>query len=149
MAEADRPAALPLAALERISALAAAEPGREVCGLLLVGAGGAFEVWPCRNVSPEPERAFEMDPGDLLRAFERADAARLSVAASWHSHPRGGGLSPRDVAGALEDGLPLLPGAEVLVVVPGPQGRPRVFRHRAVGAGLSQGELVLGDPSPG
>jgi proteasome lid subunit RPN8/RPN11 len=136
---------LPAAALERIAALAAAEPGREVCGLLLLGAEGRFEVWPCRNASPRPEREFELHPVDLLRALERADAARLEVAAAYHSHPHGRAtLSPRDLSGALEGGLPLLPGAAVLVAAPGPDGAPRVVRHRLEAGAFSDGEVIFG-----
>jgi proteasome lid subunit RPN8/RPN11 len=137
---------LPAAALARIAALSAAEPGREVCGLLLLGAGGAAEIWPCRNASPEPDRSFDLDPRDLLRALERADEASLEVAAVYHSHPRGGtALSGRDRAGALEGGLPLVPGAAFLVVAPRQDGPARIVRYRWTGRGFSEGEFVYGE----
>ena len=141
---------LPRSALARIAALSEAEPGREVCGLLLLGAGGACEVWPCRNVSPAPARAFDLDPGDLLEALERADEANLAVAAVYHSHPGGGpGLSRRDRGGALAGDLPLVPGAALLVVARREGGPPRILRFRWTGQGYSEGEIVFGDgPGP-
>lgn len=139
---------LPLLALERIAALAQAEPGREACGLLLVGAGATCEVWPCRNASPRPDRAFELDPGDFLRALERADQAGLSIAAVYHSHPRGGtALSARDRAGALAGGGPVLPGADLLVAAGGDGRPPRIARYRWAGGRYSECEIVFGDGS--
>jgi len=139
---------LPRSALASIAALSEADPGREVCGLLLLGAGGACEVWPCRNASRDPARAFDLDPGDLLQALERADEANLSVAAVYHSHPRGGAaLSRRDRAGALAGDLPLVPGAALLVVARSEGGPPRIHRYLWTGLGYSQGELVFGDGS--
>jgi proteasome lid subunit RPN8/RPN11 len=64
---------------------------RECCGFLIgePGEGGAVhQVVPGTNLAPE-ERAdrFEMDPLDILRAEERAEAAGLAVIGYYHSHP--------------------------------------------------------------
>jgi proteasome lid subunit RPN8/RPN11 len=141
---------LPRAALARIAALAEREPGLEACGLVLLGPLGDCEVWPCRNASPDPARAFDLDPRDLLRALERADEASLAVAAVYHSHPGGGAaLSRSDRAGALAGGLPSVPGAALLVVARREGGPPRILRYRWTGDGYSEGELVFGDgPGP-
>lgn len=48
-----------------------------------------------RNLSPEPERAFELDPGDLVAADAAARARGLEVVGVWHSHP---GSPPRPSA---------------------------------------------------
>lgn len=40
-----------------------------------------------RNLSPEPDHAFELDPGDLVAADGAARARGLEVVGVWHSHP--------------------------------------------------------------
>lgn len=55
---------------------------REGCGLIVQGrAGPCFVATP--NIAAEPLRAFEIDPGEILRAEERAGPLLAVV----HSHP--------------------------------------------------------------
>lgn len=118
----------------RLIALAEADPAREVCGLVVAG-GGPPEPWPLPNRSASPARAFLIAPADLLTALRRLDAEGLELLAVYHSHPHGGGdLSPRDLAEALVDGLPLLAGvAQVVVALE--QGRGALVRAHRWGQG--------------
>jgi proteasome lid subunit RPN8/RPN11 len=116
------------ALLARLRALAEADPARERCGLV-VRRGGGLEVIPVENVAdrlhaadpvahPRTARdAYEMDPLALLRLQKELRATGGEIVAAWHSHVGGGAaFSARDREGALADGVPLLPGAEQLVV---------------------------------
>jgi proteasome lid subunit RPN8/RPN11 len=126
--------------LARLVGLAEASPGEEVCGLL-VRAGGVVDCWPVRNVAPEPARAFELSPLELLAALRRLDLEGAELVAVYHSHLAGGaGLSPRDLAGALVDGAPVLPGAAQLVLGLA-RGRVSEVRvHRWTGSGFTSSE---------
>ena len=123
--------------LPALAALAEAEPGQEVCGFVLEAPGGAIALRPARNVAPDPRRRFEVDARDLLAVHRLARGGGPAVVAVYHSHPVGGaGLSAADRAALLlEDGAPLLPGVD-LVVVGLRQGRAdevRVHRYEAPG----------------
>ena len=91
----------------QLACWAAREYPREACGLLIgsARADGAVcvrEVSEARNL--ERERAgerYDLDPGDQLRAEERARALGLDVVGVWHSHPdRAARPSPADRRGA-------------------------------------------------
>lgn len=109
-------------ALERIAALAEGAPDEEVCGLV-VRRGTDLEVWPARNAAADPREAFEIAMPELLAALSRIDAEGLALVALYHSHPRGGpALSARDLDALAPGGVPLHPGA-VLVVAALERGR--------------------------
>ncbi len=128
--------------IARLVALAEASPAEEVCGLLVSGTGGEVEPWPFTNVSATPASAFEFEPRELLGALRRLDEAGGRLVAVYHSHLAGGaGLSPRDVAGALVDGAPVLPGAaQVVVALEGGRAR-RIRAHRWTGQGFEPSDL--------
>ena len=94
----------PAAHAEMIAAARAAHP-REACGLLL-GRDGVVEAATAeRNVHPEPERHFEIDPLALIAAHKAARTGGAQVAGYWHSHPNGRpGPSSTDRAHATGDG---------------------------------------------
>lgn len=122
--------------LARLVGLAEGSPGEEVCGLL-VRAGGVVDCWPVRNVAAAPTTAFELAPLELLAALRRLDLEGAELVAVYHSHLAGGAeLSPRDLAGALVDGAPVLPGAAQLVL--GLEGGrvTQVRVHRWTGSGF-------------
>jgi desampylase len=82
-------------------ALAAAEPGREVCGLLFGTEDRIEAIQPCVNVSASPADSFEIDPAALIAAHKVQRAGGRKVIGCYHSHPNGRGEpSERDVAGA-------------------------------------------------
>lgn len=114
--------------LARIAGLCEAEPEREVCGFV-VGRAGRLEVIPVENVAdryhaldpvrfPRTSReGYLMDPKAQLRVHEDLHATGGELVAVWHSHVDVGAyFSAKDRADALVDGVPLLPGAEYLVV---------------------------------
>lgn len=82
-------------------ALAAAEPTREVCGLLFGTAERIEGIEPCINVSMQSETSFEIDPSALIAAHKRERAGGVKIIGCYHSHPNGvGALSPHDLAQA-------------------------------------------------
>ena len=61
----------------------------EACGLLL-GRGHRIErVIPARNVHPDPETHFEIDPQALIDAIRAARGGGPEVLGYYHSHPSG------------------------------------------------------------
>lgn len=93
------------AALAAIEAAAAADPAREVCGLLL-GHGDRIErAQPCANVAASPADRFQIDPAALIAAHRAARAGGPAIVGHYHSHPRGSNRpSARDAAQAAADG---------------------------------------------
>jgi proteasome lid subunit RPN8/RPN11 len=100
--------------LNRVLAHAAAEPAREVCGLLFGEAARIVTAEPAANVSPRADDSFEVDPRALFAALraERAGGSRLI--GHYHSHPNGRPEpSPRDAAAAEPGRLWLIVGGGV------------------------------------
>jgi desampylase len=75
--------------VERIVELAAAEPMREVCGLLLGGDDRIDAIVPAANVAVDPARAFEVDPAIQFSAIRVARAGGPAAVGCYHSHPSG------------------------------------------------------------
>jgi proteasome lid subunit RPN8/RPN11 len=122
--------------------LAEGSPGAEVCGLLVRGGDGRVRPWPVANVSATPTTAFELEPAGLLRALRHLDGSGEELVAVYHSHLAGGpGLSARDLAGALIDGVPVLPGAALLVISLEDGRASGVRAHRWSGARFEPAEL--------
>jgi proteasome lid subunit RPN8/RPN11 len=98
-------------------------------------------------VAQEPTRRFEVDPRALLDVQRRARSGGPALAAVYHSHPSGGAaLSAADRASLLlDDGAPVLPGVDLLVVGLG-EGRAeevRLHRWSAPGAFSEVARAVL------
>lgn len=49
---------------------------QERCGLILSGG----ETLESKNIHPEPEKGFEIDPEDILKHIDE-------LAGTWHTHP--------------------------------------------------------------
>ncbi|WP_293883100.1 M67 family metallopeptidase [Sphingomonas sp.] len=92
------------AARQAMLALAAADPTREVCGLLF-GTDGVIEsVEATRNVAANPCLNFEIDPVALIAALRAERAGGPPVVGYFHSHPNGlSRPSPTDIALAAPD----------------------------------------------
>jgi proteasome lid subunit RPN8/RPN11 len=112
----------------RLVALCEADPGREVCGLLL-RRDGSLHVVPVANAAdryhaadpahfPRTSRdSYLMDPKEQLRVHRELEAWGGEIAAVWHSHVEVGAyFSAKDRADAVVDGVPTVPGAEYLVL---------------------------------
>jgi proteasome lid subunit RPN8/RPN11 len=115
----------------RLVALAEAQPGQEVCGLVVSSGEGRPDVWPLPNRAERPARSYEIAPRDLLQALRRLDSEERVLLAVFHSHLAGGpGLSISDIEGAVVGGEPLLPGvAHVVIELAGGRAM-RVRAHR-------------------
>jgi len=91
--------------LARLLSDAQNSPNAEICGLLLGSKGLIEEARPCRNVAPDPARAFEIDPVQLFAAHRQARDGGAQVIGHYHSHPSGAAVpSARDAAQAMGDG---------------------------------------------
>lgn len=91
--------------LARLLSDAQNSPDAEICGLLLGSEGLIEEARPCRNVAPDPARAFEIDPVQLFAAHRQARDGGAQVIGHYHSHPSGAAVpSARDAAQAMGDG---------------------------------------------
>lgn len=81
--------AISRAALAELLARAVAEPGREICGLLLGELTSIGEIRPCANVSEAPETSFEIDPVALIASHREARKGGGKPVGCYHSHPNG------------------------------------------------------------
>jgi proteasome lid subunit RPN8/RPN11 len=101
----------------RLSFLAEGDPRNEVCGFVVEGASGKLEVVPVRNVAREGGQAFEADPAAHLALARRLRREGGRIAAVFHSHLDGPArLSAADLAGAVVENGPALPGADQIVI---------------------------------
>ena len=73
---------------------------REACGLLLGRAGRVIEARECRNVHPQSERHFEIDPQALIDAHREEREGGPQILGYFHSHPSGE-PSPSDTDRAM------------------------------------------------
>lgn len=82
---------------QALRAEAAAQPEREVCGLIGARAGRAVSHYPIRNGAADPRRRYAMEPAAQIAAFKLMRARGETLAAIYHSHPDGVPIpSPRD-----------------------------------------------------
>ncbi len=87
--------------VEQIVALAAAEPRREICGLLLGTDDWIEEIVPAANVAADPTCRFEVDPAVQFEAIRTARARGRAVIGCYHSHPSGKATPSRIDAGTI------------------------------------------------
>jgi proteasome lid subunit RPN8/RPN11 len=138
----------------RLAALCEADPGREMCGLV-VRREGALQVVPVANVADryhavDPARfprtsrdSYLMDPKEQLRVHRELEAWGGEIVAVWHSHVEVGAyFSEKDRADALMDGVQAVPGAEYLVL--GVRGGrvTEVKRYRLDGGAFVESDLA-------
>lgn len=91
--------------VDAMLAHAAAEYPREACGLLLGTPGHVAVAERTRNIAPDPERGFEIDPAALLGAQRAARAGGPALIGWYHAHPNGlAEPSATDAARAREEG---------------------------------------------
>ena len=93
----------------KLLALAAAEPTREICGLLFGTAERIEGIESCTNVAARTEISFEIDPLALIAAHKRERAGGAKIIGCYHSHPNGvANPSERDSASAVAGALWLI-----------------------------------------
>ncbi|GJM25152.1 MAG: hypothetical protein DHS20C16_15670 [Phycisphaerae bacterium] len=108
--------------LEEIVERSTRDSPRETCGLLLGRRDGQVILVrasvPARNVSPEPNGRYEIDPHIVLRQLAsdvhaEADCMKPRLIGFYHSHPRGSvEPSDQDHAEAWPDMLNLIVGSQ-------------------------------------
>lgn len=82
---------------QALCAEAAAQPEREVCGLIGARAGRAVSHYPIPNGAADPRQRYAMDPTAQIAAFKAMRARGETLAAIYHSHPDVAPIpSPRD-----------------------------------------------------
>jgi proteasome lid subunit RPN8/RPN11 len=97
--------------LDAILAAAAADPHREVCGLLFGSRERIVAAAAAANVAAAPHDSFEIDPGALFAALRAERAGGPRMIGHYHSHPTGRPEpSPRDAAAAEPGRLWLIVG---------------------------------------
>ena len=97
---------LPHGLRERIIADAQRTPTIEICGLLAGRNTRCTAAYPVRNVSPDAEIAFYMDPQGQIDAMGAIQASGEEMLGIYHSHPRTEARpSARDLAGAAYPGV--------------------------------------------
>jgi proteasome lid subunit RPN8/RPN11 len=109
---------------DRLLVEAAADPAREICGLLFGTDERIEAAEPAANVAADPARWFEVDPVALFAAIRAERAGGPRLLGHYHSHPSGVAMpSARDAAAAFDAGRfwLILGGGEALVwrAVPG------------------------------
>ncbi len=120
--------------VDAILAEAAADPGREICGLLLGAADRIVAARPCANVADDPTRRFEIDPVALFAAHKAARGGGAAVIGCYHSHPTGIAVpSVCDAGNAMGD-------AAVWLIVA--DGAVRAWRTVKAGAFVEMGLIV-------
>jgi desampylase len=92
---------------DEILAYAAAEPKREVCGLMFGSVTCVEMVQPCANVSPCPTDSFEIDPAALIAAHKRARRGGPPLIGCYHSHPNGSAEPSARDAESADVNLPI------------------------------------------
>jgi proteasome lid subunit RPN8/RPN11 len=129
---------------------AAAEPDREVCGLVWASEGlRAQTVRPLPNVHPEPSKYYRTAPKDVRDAYRAMDEDLGEPLAWYHSHP-GGKPDPseEDMLGAMAVGMHYLivyPEREVLTSENSPRKLSLVRWNVSAWECISTGVLVQAD----
>ena len=77
------------AVIETLLAEAQAAAPNECCGLLFGEGQGIAAAAPTRNLHPEPESHFEIDPKALIDAHRGARSGGATLIGYYHSHPNG------------------------------------------------------------
>jgi len=72
----------------------------EICGVIVNG-GNKAKYFKCKNIAPNPEDEFVIDPMDYIRASQQGD-----IIAIVHSHPDNTRISNADREGCNKSGIP-------------------------------------------
>ncbi len=66
----------------------------ECCGLIGGNENEANTIYPTRNISPQPEKAYEAAPEDLFAAQKCMRERAEELIAIYHSHPNASDAAP-------------------------------------------------------
>lgn len=73
--------------VQKLFAHAQMEPDAEVCGLIGAQDGNAMSHYPVKNLSPQPNRLFQMDEQAQIAAMKGMRERGEELFAIYHSHP--------------------------------------------------------------
>ena len=91
--------------LQQLHAWAQSALPLECCGILLGEGNEISDILHADNVSPAPERNFEIDAAVLISAEKAARGGEIHIVGYFHSHPNGVcEPSPEDARLAYRDG---------------------------------------------
>ncbi|WP_430414378.1 Mov34/MPN/PAD-1 family protein [Parasphingorhabdus sp.] len=91
--------------LDALQQLAADAAPQEICGILLGVENRVTGHIPTSNISPSPERHFEIDPAQLIQAERTMREGGAAILGYYHSHPLGNVRpSSTDAESAAADG---------------------------------------------
>lgn len=98
-----------MSVLNAVRDAALAAMPHECCGLLLstVPGGAVDSLVEARNVAPDPERRFEVDPATLLAAHRAWRAGGPAIVGCYHSHPSGPAIPSATDATMADPAIPL------------------------------------------
>lgn len=78
---------LPRPIVNHILTLAQSKTEQEVCGLISLDANQQMKLYPVTNISDQPDRLFEMDPAETIKAMKAIREQGAELFAIFHSHP--------------------------------------------------------------
>ncbi len=134
---------LPSHLIEQMLAQAHASPHAEICGLMAARNGHPSRCIAVRNVAPQPQRLFSMDPHQQIDAMRSMREQGEQLYGIYHSHPQGPGEpSATDIEQAA------YPEALYLIVALNGARRPQLRAYR-INNGKTQPVQVLTEPAEG
>jgi proteasome lid subunit RPN8/RPN11 len=132
---------LPPALYSRLIEEARAAPKFEVCGLLGGHGETCTALYPVKNVAPDPNCAFYMDPQEQIAAMSAMRSSAEKMLGIYHSHPTTAARpSARDLAGAA------YPGVAYVIISLRTVENPTVAAFLFIRGGFEPMSLVI-DPS--
>ncbi len=134
---------LPRTLVNQILAHAQSRPQQEVCGLLSARHGVPMRLHRIHNAAADPQKLFDMDAPELIRAFREMRERGEQLFAIYHSHPRSAARPSR-----LDQDLLAYPQALYLIISLNEKGVLQLNGFRCVDEKtgmLQQVELAVTD----
>lgn len=75
-------------------------PHEEVCGLVIKTAGDELKYFPCRNISKNKNKSFQLDPTCYI-----ASKRNGTIEGCFHSHFKGGSFSALDIRNSFYNNI--------------------------------------------
>lgn len=134
---------LPSHLVEQMLAQACASPHAEICGLVTARNGHPSRCIAVRNVAPQPQRLFSMDPQQQIAAMRSMREQGEELYGIYHSHPQGPAEpSATDIEQAA------YPEALYLIIALNGERRPQLRAYR-ISDGKTRAVQLLTDPAEG
>lgn len=75
--------------VDEITRLGLLRTPQESCGVVLINPGALPVVIEIENISPEPEKSFEIEFDEIALALHQAGIQDNAEVITWHTHPNG------------------------------------------------------------